>query len=413
MPPTIKPFKISVPDSQLQQLNKKLDLATFPDELQGAGWDLGAPLADIKRLTEYWRDGFVWREQERQLNESMPEQFIAEGIEVDGFGKLDVHFVHRRSEVEGAIPLVFVHGWPGSFIEAKKLLPLLTKGAEDGSHPSFHVVAPSLPNFGFSGGVGKKGFGLKQYAQTVHALMTALGYDQYVSQGGDWGAMISRLLGQLFPDHVKAIHINLVATYPPWPWKHPILFFQALGGAIFGNDISKIMYSKKYGKEGSGYLIEQDSKPQTIGYALHDSPVALLSWVYEKLHDWTDEYPWTDDEILTWISIYVFSTAGPAASVRIYHESTHPPTGGITRNQSLFNYLPKVKIGLAYFPREIVTLPLSWGRTMGNVVRQTEFESGGHFAAWEEPEALAGDLRGMFRKEKGEAYGVVQGSSGY
>lgn len=225
--------------------------------------------------------------------------------------------------------------------------------------------------------------------------------------------MISRTLPRLFPENVKAIHINLVIASPPWPWKHPILFLQALGGLIFGSDMAKIAYSKKYSNEGNGYLVEQDSKPQTIGYALHDSPVSLLSWIYEKMHDWSDEYPWTDDEILTWVSIYLFSTAGPAASVRIYHESTHPPSDGVTRSQSLFDYVPKVKIGLAYLPGEFVRLPRSWGRTVGNVVRETEFRHGGHFAAWEEPEALAEDLRGMFRKGKGEAYAVVEGKDGY
>lgn len=162
-------------------------------------------------------------------------------------------------------------------------------------------------------------------------------------------------------------------------------------------------------REGSGYRFEQQTKPQTLGYALADSPVGILAWIYEKLHDWTDNYPWTDDEILTWVSIYIFSTAGPAANLRIYYEVSHDPQFGRDRTE---RYIPHVKLGLAHFPREITVVPKSWGRTMGPVVYESVNESGGHFAAWERPEAVARDLRAMFGKG-GKAYGCVEGREGY
>lgn len=162
-------------------------------------------------------------------------------------------------------------------------------------------------------------------------------------------------------------------------------------------------------QEGSGYRTEQGTKPQTLGYALSDSPVGLLAWIYEKFHDWTDSYPWTDDEILTWVSIYHFSLAGPAASLRIYYEALHDTKLGRARTEQ---YIPHVKLGLAHFPRELTVVPKTWGRTMGPVVYESEYESGGHFAAWERPDAVVRDLRGMFGKGGG-AFGCVRGREGY
>lgn len=163
--------------------------------------------------------------------------------------------------------------------------------------------------------------------------------------------------------------------------------------------------------EGSAYRLEQSTKPQTLGYSLADSPVALLSWIYEKLHDWTDEYPWTDDEILTWISIYWFSTAGPAASVRIYYEAVHSADKTVSR-EAMSSWIPKVKLGMAYFPRELGVVPKTWGRTLGPVAYESEHSSGGHFAAWEKPDSIASDLVNMFGP-KGPCAGIVKGRPGF
>ena len=213
-------------------------------------------------------------------------------------------------------------------------------------------MAPSLPNYGFSDGVNKKGFGIAQYAETCHELMQKLGYTEYVTQGGDWGSMITRTMGIRYPKHCKASHINMVIGKKPSWTSNPILALQHLLTPYSAREHEGLARTKWFMDEGRGYSAEQRTKPQTIGYALADSPVALLAWIYEKLHDWTDEYPWTEEEILTWVSIYWFSTAGPAASVRIYYEATH--TKGIDR-EAISQYVDGVKLGLAFFPKVCCT----------------------------------------------------------
>ena len=405
----IKPFKIAVPDSQISDLKQRLALSRFPDELDSAGWSMGAPLADVKRLAQVWEHQFNWRAAEKKLNE-LPQ--FTTPITVPGFAPLDIHFVHARSTRENAIPLLFVHGWPGSFYEVIKVLPLLTQ-TTDPNLPSFHVVAPSLPNFGFSEGVSKKGFGLKQYAQAMHAIMEVLGYKEYVTQGGDWGTFITKIMAAIYPSSIKTTHLNMPISGTPKPWRNPIVFAQGVYGFLFGGDRAHLARAQQYTKELFGYMNEQDTKPQTIGYSLADSPVGLLAWIYEKLHDWTDSYPWTDDEILTWISIYAFSRAGPAASVRIYYESQHTDANGWTRNAVIAKPVPSsVPLALAYFPGELVTLPKSWGYTVGNVVQLSAFEKGGHFASFEVPELLVSDLRKLFGRN-GASFEVVKGLNGF
>ncbi|KAI9812742.1 MAG: hypothetical protein M1827_004498 [Pycnora praestabilis] len=401
---SIKPYKISVPDNKLENLATRLSVASFPDELDEAAWEYGAPLADIKRLTNYWKEGFNWKKQEEKLNE-LPH--FHTDISIDGFGSLDIHFLHQKSAVKGAIPLLFVHGWPGSFIEVTKILAILTQGGSDS--PAFHVVAPSLPNFGFSEGPRRKGFGLEKYSEACHKVMLALGYNEYVTQGGDWGFFITRFIGLLYPQHCKASHINMVRSNPPTFSSNPLLALEHAITPYSERDKKGLARSQWFLREGSGYREEQSTKPQTLGYALHDSPVALLAWIYEKLHDWTDSYPWTDDEILTWISIYWFSRAGPAASVRIYYESAHSP--GPSRERASA-WIPDVKLGLAHFSAELTVVPKTWGRTLGPVVYESDNDKGGHFSAWERPDVISGDLKKMFGMGGG-AFGVVKGKEGY
>ncbi|THU92120.1 alpha/beta-hydrolase [Dendrothele bispora CBS 962.96] len=183
------PFQISVTDDQIDLLRKKLELATFPDELQDAEWRYGAPLVDIKRLVSRWKDGFDWRAQEAKLNDEVPQ--FTRDIAVTGHGTLNIHYVHKKSTLETAIPLLFIHGWPGSFIEIRKILPLLVQTSEEGQFPSFHVVAFSLPGYAFSEGPKKSGFTATHYAEIGNKLMLALGYNEYVTQGGDWGRTVS------------------------------------------------------------------------------------------------------------------------------------------------------------------------------------------------------------------------------
>jgi len=403
------PYTISIADSRIDDLKQRLFLARFPDELDSAAWDLGAPLADVKRLTAYWRDRYDWKQAESKLNE-LPH-YTTE-IHVDGYDPLQIHFMYKKSNNTSAIPLLFVHGWPGSFIEGTKILQELSHGT--GSAPSFDVVVISLPNFGFSSGLCRRGFAIEQYAETCHKLMLKLGYNEYVTQGGDWGYYITRAISLLYPQHCKATHVNFDQGFQPTLTKHPIL---AIEHALRPYNAYEREGGKRmdwFLKEGSGYRSQQSTKPQTLGYALADSPVALLAWMYEKLHDWTDSYPWTEDEICTWISIYWFSTAGPAASVRIYYEATHTwndPVRKITRDRTC-RYIPHVKLGLSHNPKELRVLPSTWTRTQGNVVFERYHSSGGHFFAWERPEHCIQDMRDMFGKGGG-AYGCVKGKDGY
>ena len=200
-----------------------------------------------------------------------------------------------------------------------------------------------------------------------------------------------------------------IQTQPPAWTKHPLLALQNALTPFTTKDKAGFARSKWFLEEGSGYRTQQGTKPQTLGYSLTDSPIALLSWIYEKLHDWTDSYPWTDDEILTWVSIYWFSTAGPTANLRIYYEATHPAPGGAHRNRTN-EFIPKVKLGLLHAPKELTIVPHIWGRTLGPTVFESQKSRGGHFAAWEIPDEVSGDLQQMFGKG-GPCYRITESKS--
>ncbi|KAI0128731.1 microsomal epoxide hydrolase [Xylariales sp. AK1849] len=406
----IKPFTISVDSPRIDALKQRLALAQFPDELDGAEWDMGAPLADVKRLTKYWKDSYDWKAAEKELNK-LPH-FVTD-IQCDGYEPLAIHFIHKPSSVKNAIPLLFIHGWPGHFGEVLKILEPLGKG--DGINtPAFHIIAPSLPNFGFSEGTKRRGFATEQYAETLNKLMLKLGFEEYVTQGGDWGCHISRGLAHLYPSNCRATHLNFDSANPPGFLKNPVLAAQHAVTPYSKREQHGVERTKWFMEEGSGYNKEQSTKPQTLGYGLADSPVACLAWIYEKLHDWTDSYPWTDEEVCTWISIYWFSTAGPAASVRIYYETQHNPENRpnkITR-EKMRTWSPGVKLGFSHFPQDLTVLPSTWVQTLGDVVFEKEHDSGGHFAAFERPTELVEDVREMFGKGGG-AFGVVKGLNGY
>ncbi|KAI0166246.1 microsomal epoxide hydrolase [Xylariaceae sp. FL1272] len=406
----IKPYTIDVSESQIQDLKTRLSLAKFPDELDGAEWEMGAPLGDVQRLTQYWKDTFDWKKAEETINE-LPH-FIT-NIQCEGFKPLAIHFIHIKSGVKGAIPLLFLHGWPGHFMEAYKIAKPLTAG--DGVNtPAFDLVVPSLPNFGFSQGTKQRGFMLEQYAETMNKLMLKLGYNEYVTQGGDWGCHISRTLGHLFPQFCKATHLNYDFAEAPEFLKNPLLALQHAVQPYSTHESEGLKRTEWFQREGRGYNVEQSTKPQTLGYGLADSPVACLAWIYEKLHDWTDSYPWTDDEVCTWVSIYWFSTAGAAASVRIYYETIHNCDGRPNKmdRKRLMSYSPGVKIGFSRFPMDLAVLPSTWIKTLGNVVFERVHQSGGHFAAWERPQNIIQDVREMFGKGGG-AFGCVKGATGY
>lgn len=409
----IKPFNISIPDSGLQDLQLRLSLARFPDELDGAGWDYGSPLADIKRLTAYWKESFDWRAAEKKLN-AMPQ--FTTPISVDGFSTpLNIHFIHQKSTVANAIPLIYIHGWPGSFYEGSKIWSALANPPAGSNAPAFHFVALSLPGYGFSSTVKTKGFALAQYAETAHKLMLKLGYDEYVTQGGDWGYYITRTMAMHYPTHCKATHVNFDQGDAPSWLEFPALALQHAITPYTEQEKKGFERTKWFLEEGSAYRALQGTKPQTLGYSHADSPVGLLAWIYEKLHDWSDSYPWTDDEVCTWVSIYWFSTAGPAASLRIYYEATHEwddPERRVTRERTRLWVGGGVKLGLTHSPAELRVLPRTFTHTQGNVVFDKTYDSGGHFFAFEKPEHLISDVREMYGKNGGAA-GVVTGKTGY
>ncbi|KAI0310729.1 Alpha/Beta hydrolase protein [Amylostereum chailletii] len=399
---TESPFMISIPDVKITALKRKLAEAEFPDELEDAGWDYGVPLADVKRLVARWKDGYDWRAAEKELNDTLPQ--FTRDIDVEGFGTLNVHYVHKKGDAVDAIPLLFVHGWPGSFIEVKKILPLLTSSTPD--HPSFTVVALGLPGFGFSEAPRTKGFNPIQFAEVGHKLMLALGYSEYVTQGGDWGYRITRIIASLYgPKHAKAWHTNYPVASPPGFLDHPKEYLTHLFSRYTEKETAGFARTQWFQDVGRGYLVEQSTQPQTLGYGITDSPVGLLAWIYEKLVNWTDGYKWDDDEVLTWISIYWFSRAGPAASLRIYYENRL----AFSKQAAL---RPTVPLGVSHYPKELRVVPKIWACTIGNVVYQGEHDHGGHFAAHEQPESLVEDLREMYRKG-GPTFAVVPGKTGY
>ncbi|KAK5949394.1 hypothetical protein OHC33_009567 [Knufia fluminis] len=412
----VQPFTVSFPEARVKELKERLAKSTYPDELDNANWDLGAPVSDIRRIANHWQTRFDWNEAEARLNE-LPQYTTP--IECEGgFEELSIHFVHVKSQAANAIPLLFCHGWPGSAIEVSKIAGDLVKGQDGG--PAFHVVAPSLPNFGFSQGTRKRGFAIEQYAETCHKLMLRLGYDKYATQGGDWGWYVTRTMSLLYPKSCLATHFNMDVGDPP------ASLVESQPGVSHPLPPTPTMRETKgaqrtawFDQEGFGYNMLQSTKPQTIAYALADSPVALLGWIYEKLHDWADDYPWTDDEICTWVSIYWFSNAGPAAACRIYYEMIHDKHGRyvpyeslgkgfegavsgttkVTRKWLKQDHGTGVKIGQSHFPNDIHVLPSAWTSTIGTVVFEREHASGGHFAAYEKPKELVEDLRVMFEQD--------------
>lgn len=397
MTDSIRAYQIAVPDSAIELLQKKLALATFPGETEiSNNPSYGAGLDDIKRLVESWKNTFDWRKVEAKLNK-FPH--FETTVSIEGHeDNLRLHFIHQKSERQDSIPLLFCHGWPGSFIEVTKILPLLTSG--EGDEPTFHVVAPSLPNYGFSQRTSKAGFALPQYAEACHKLMLKLGYEKYATQGGDLGFPITRAMAVRYPKHIIALHTNMVITKQPSIWSTPFLVLQYLMGRYTPAEKAGLERTQNYFNNMSGYSNIQGTAPHTPGFSLVDSPVGLLAWIYEKLRDWTDDYPWTDEEVLTWISIYAFSDAGPDATLRVYYEMSRSH-GAPDRNLTALDPYVKwndVPIGMSLFPRDLIVLPSAWAKTLGPVVFEKRHEDGGHFASWEKPELLASDVKAMFRK---------------
>jgi len=382
----IRPYTIQVPDADIEDLKARLALTRIPDQIPDTGWDYGTDMAYLRELIDYWRNDFDWREQESALNEF--DQFVTQ---IDG---VDVHFIHQRSTHEDAMPLLLTHGWPGSIAEFRKIIGPLTQPELYGGDPAdaFHVVAPSLPGFGFSGKPEERGYNPERMAHTLAALMQRLGYARYGAQGGDWGAIINRIHAYRYADRLIGLHSNFVLANPPAD--------QALADAVPEAEMAAREQRQAFMLNEVGYQQIQGTKPQSIGVALNDSPAGLAAWIVEKFHGWSDidrrlpagyglEEKFTKDEILTNISLYWF-TSSITSSARIYYENRNvamqEPLGFVT-----------VPTAGAIFPSEIYLTPRIWAEASYNIVRWTAMPQGGHFAAMEEPELLLEDVRAFFR----------------
>jgi pimeloyl-ACP methyl ester carboxylesterase len=375
----IVPFKVQVPDSVLADLNQRLAQTRFPAEIANSGWDYGTNLAYLKELVAYWRDKYDWRAAERRLN-----QFDQFTTNIDG---VDIHFIHQRSKNPKAMPLAVTHGWPGSVVEFTKIIGLLTDPAAHGGdgNDAFHVVAISLPGFGFSGKPTERGYGPERIAGILAKLMARLGYTKYGLQGGDWGSSISRFAALNDASHVAGLHLNFCLAGPPAGAKDP-------NEGVPPAELERTRARQAFFETERGYFLEQSTKPQTLGYALDDSPAGLAAWIVEKFRSWSDsdgsvEKKFTKDELLTNITMYWVTQSG-TSSARIYYENLRakPPQGRV-----------QVPTACAVFPKEISIAPRRWVEAQYNVTRWTEMPRGGHFAAMEEPELLVDDIRGFFR----------------
>lgn len=378
----VRPFIINVKDSVLEDLRRRLGDTRWPDEIPNCGWDYGSNLAYMRELVEYWRTEFDWRAQEAKLN-----AFSHFKSEVDG---LDIHFIHERGRGPDPMPLVITHGWPSCFFEMTKIIPLLTDPGSHGGDPadSFDVVAPSLPGFGFSDHCQDRGMEVQRVAGMWNKLMTQnLAYPKFAAQGGDIGSGVTARLGFAYADSLFGIHLTSITRPTPYLGTGSKALTQA--------EQALIDQRAKWFQDEGGYNHIQGTKPQTLAYGLNDSPAGLASWIVEKYRTWSDcdgdvERRFTMDELLTIVTIY-WVTQTISSSTRMYYENQ--------KNVWVMEQDQKVPApaGMALFPQEIAVPPREWGERSYDVRRWTPMPRGGHFAALEEPELLAEDVRAFLR----------------
>lgn len=376
----IIPFTAAIADSELQDLQYRLARTRWPEHETSDGWSQGMPLDYTRELAHYWSSSYDWRRWEQKLN-SWP-QFLT------GIDGVDIHFIHRRSPHENALPLIMSHGWPGSVAEFHKVIDALADPTTHGgsAEDAFHVVAPSLPGFGFSGKPSRPGTSVVKIGRMWGQLMARLGYSSYVAQGGDWGGIITQSMGQTESGHCTGIHTTFPIVAPD-PDTLDTLTTQeqsALDAVAFYTD------------QDWGYAKQQSTRPQTLGYGLADSPVGQMAWIVEKFYAWTDckkdgikhpENALGKDELLDNVMMYWLNNAA-ASSARIYWESLdHPNLEPIS-----------IPVGCSIFPKEFLRCSRRWAeKRFSNLIYWNEPERGGHFAALEVPELFLSEVRTCFR----------------
>ncbi|MBA4179334.1 MAG: multidrug MFS transporter [Anaerolinea sp.] len=372
----IRPYRIDVAPSVLDDLNRRLDATRWPAQLEDAGWDYGANLDYIRALCAYWRNGYDWRAHEAAINAH--PQFLCE---VDG---VDIHFIHVRGKGSNPFPLVLIHGWPGSIVEFLDLIGPLTDPAAYGADPanSFDLVIPALPGFGFGGKPRDRGWGITRIAAAFDTLMSeALGYQRYGVQGGDWGGITAAKMGSAHAGHVAAIHLNFVIAQPP-------------PGDLTAEEQAHAAKAAAFQAQETGYSNVQGTRPDSLTLAQSDSPAGLAAWIIEKFRVWSDcdgdvEKAFTRDALLTNLMFY-WAPNSAASAARIYYEARNDATS--------FRY-PKVEVptGVAAFPKEPWNAPRRWAEQRYNIQHWTEMPAGGHFAAMERPKLLLDDIRAFFK----------------
>ena len=378
------PFKITIPDEAIDDLNRRLSSTRLPNQLEGVSWEYGTELGALSDLIAYWREGFDWRAQEAKLNSF--DQFM---VTVEG---ANIHTIHQRSANLDAIPLLLVHGWPGSIAEFHKLIGPLTDPETHGGDiaDSYHVIAPSLPGFGFSQAPTEPGMNPERIALLLAGLMQTLGYERYAIAGGDWGAVINSHHANHFPERLIGLHSNMILAGPPED--------KTQRENVTASEAELRETRGDYMRGELAYQQIQATKPQSLGYALNDSPAGLAAWILEKFHGWTDmpqgaggnldDY-FSKDELLTNISIYWFSES-ITSSMRIYYENRAvpqiKPTGYIN-----------VPTGVALFPAEIYITPRAWAEAAYDIRHWAQLEKGGHFAALEQTQIYLDELNTFFR----------------
>ena len=375
----LTPFTIRIPDAALADLRARLDRVRWPDEIPDAGWQYGTDLAYLRQLVVYWRTKYDWRVHEGRLNAF--QQFTVP------LSEIELHFIHQPGVGPSPLPLLLLHGWPGSVWEFHKLIPLLTDPASFGgdARDAFTVIAPSLPGYGFSFRPQQPRMNRVAMADLFAALMTVLGYHRFAAQGGDIGAQVAMRLAVAHPERLSAIHLNFIGAlrdveHPESPTDEERQYLDEL---------------QHWMTEETGYQWIQGTKPQTLAYGLTDSPVGLAAWIVEKFRSWSDcggeiEQCFTKDELLTAVMLY-WATGAINSSFWPYYANRHGDWSVATG--------PRIEVPTAYlaFPREIVRPPRSMAEQRLNIQRWTTMVSGGHFAALEQPEALAVDIRTFFR----------------
>ena len=377
----LRPFQVSVIDSVLKDLQKRLLNTRLPDEPPLDTWSTGTSVTYIKQLLDYWRDGFDWRAQEERLNAFRQFTVPLAGI--------DVHFIHEEGKGPNPMPLLMCHGWPGSVMEFYKLLPMLTDPARFGGDPAdaFSVIAPSLPGYVFSFKPGQKRFSVEEIAEVFAGMMTdVLGYKRFGAQGGDWGSFIASRLGFAFPERIIGIHLNLLAVRRD----QKMVANPTPEERVFLDQLSHFL------REETGYQWIQGTKPTTLAFALTDSPAGLAAWLVEKFRTWTDcdgnpENALTRDEMLVGIMLY-WVTSAIGSSFWPYYARMHGPWP-IPEGSTV-----DVPTGYVEFPKEILRPPRSVAERMYSDIRRwTVMPKGGHFAALEQPEVLSEEIRAFFR----------------